>query len=73
MGTLKTVETNSLSTSRQDKKEQWPQKAAWKIAVGHDDKLFHQESGEVQEQAPQRGCGFSVLGGVHGLVGQSHG
>lgn len=41
MGALKTVQTNTLSPGRQGKEEQWPQKAAWKIQVGHKDYLFH--------------------------------
>ena len=32
-------------------------------------KVFHRESGEVMEQAAQRGCRCSVSGGVQGQVG----
>ena len=32
-------------------------------------KVFHRESGEVMEQAAQRGCRCSVSGGVQDQVG----
>ena len=40
-----------------------------KVQFGCQGEVLHRESGEVQAQAAQRGCGCSVPGGVQGQVG----
>lgn len=63
---------DTLSPGRQDKEEQWPQKAPWHIQVGHNDNLFHYKGGEEQAQVSHGGHGFAVLWGFHSFRGQNH-
>ena len=39
------------------------------LALRQQGEVFYQESGEVLEQAAQRGCGCPIPGGVQGQVG----
>lgn len=46
---------------------------AWKIQIGHKERLFHQEAEAALRQITQRGVISSIFGGVQRSVTQSHG
>lgn len=62
MGAVKTVQTNAFNPDRQDKEEQWPQKAPWNFQAGHNDNLFHSKVVKSRHRFHMEAMGLLFLG-----------